>query len=205
MLAFSSNSQCSESSHLNKSILMREATVFQTSYTRLKETEFLQSLEATTNIAACLGKILLPLCFCIGQQHNTTRSKHIHCPGLTSSISFGYDGITQGHQESLLKRHWQIVRSQFNLPHFYYAKQMLILRRDVAINNADVPSASARVRLPCIAGGGTGYKLWDRDNTRVRGPGSVISFQSHLSYLRPLTLDSVLSAWTLHCDQTHGL
>ena len=82
---------------------------------------------------------------------------------------------------------------------------MLILRRDVAINNADVPSASARVRLPCIAGGGTGYKLWDRDNTRVRGPGSVISFQSHLSYLRPLTLDSVLSAWTLPCDQTHGL
>lgn len=127
MLAFNSNSQCSESSHLNKSILMREATVFQTSSTRLKETEFLQSLEATTNIAACLGKILLLLCFCIGQQHNTTRSKHIHCPGLTSSISFGYDGITQGHQESLLKRHWQIVRSQFNLP------PLLLCKADVDI------------------------------------------------------------------------
>ena len=59
MLAFNSNSQCSESSHLNKSILMREAIVFQTSSTRLKETEFLQSLVATTNITACLSYLNL--------------------------------------------------------------------------------------------------------------------------------------------------
>ena len=53
--SFNSNSQCSESSHLNKSILMREAIVFQTSFTRLKETEFLKSLVATSNIAAWLN------------------------------------------------------------------------------------------------------------------------------------------------------
>ena len=65
MLAFNSNSQCSESSHLNKSILMREAIVFQTSSTRLKETEFLQSLVATTNIAACLSYLNLAKSSCV--------------------------------------------------------------------------------------------------------------------------------------------
>ena len=176
--SFNSNSECSESSHLNKSILMRERTVFQMSSTRLKETEFLKSLVATTNIAAWLGNSKTAnssfLSLGIEQQHNTIRSKHIHCLGLTSSIAFRYDGITQGHRESLLRRQWQIVRSQLNL-------WLLLCKTDVDIRmgrwpltmqiwmvGASLASDWLGMVTSLYCRGSTGYNTRDRDNTQHR-------------------------------------
>ena len=68
------------------------AIVFQTSPTRLKETEFSESL-AATNTGLCQPSFVIQtrqILPDVGQLH-----EHIQCRGQTSSISFeGYDKVT---------------------------------------------------------------------------------------------------------------
>lgn len=195
---------------------MREAIVFQTSSTRLKETEFLKSLVASSNIAAWLNSRDI-------QQEPWTNPSPRHTTlvqdsyytflGLNylntakSSVSVLGSDITRLDPNIFIALGWHLVwdntrspgifievtlpdcQESIQSPDFYYAKQMLLLRCDVAINNADMVGASlASVWgwwLPCIAGGPlTGYNT---GTTPGHGWASVISFQPHLSYLRPLT------------------
>ena len=108
MLAFYSDSQCSESSHLNKSILMREAIVFQTSSTRLKETEFLQSLVATTNIAACLSYLNLAKSSCV-----SVLGSNITRPDPNIFIALGWHLVspldTMGYHKVIKNLYWSDI------------------------------------------------------------------------------------------------